>query len=124
MDPVVQGSYCRAGFANDHPPFEICLSFGIRLLLCKEVGFGDVSSPLPPQFPRCESGLGIHTEQALWIFFLIVLLFICAYNAWVVSPPCPHPPCGFFKELCGAGHRWLMPIILATQEAEIRRIVV
>jgi hypothetical protein len=27
------------------------------------------------------------------VFFLnfIVLLFICAYKAWVISPPCPHP---------------------------------
>jgi hypothetical protein len=28
-------------------------------------------------------------------FFLfltfIVLLFICTYNTWVISPPCPHP---------------------------------
>jgi hypothetical protein len=24
-------------------------------------------------------------------FFSIVLLFICAYNAWVISPPCPLP---------------------------------
>jgi hypothetical protein len=24
-------------------------------------------------------------------FFKIVLLFIRAYNAWVISPPCPHP---------------------------------
>jgi hypothetical protein len=23
--------------------------------------------------------------------FFIVLLFICAYKAWVISPPCPHP---------------------------------
>jgi hypothetical protein len=23
-------------------------------------------------------------------FFFIVLLFICAYKAWVISPPCPH----------------------------------
>jgi hypothetical protein len=23
-------------------------------------------------------------------FFFIVLLFICAYKAWVNSPPCPH----------------------------------
>jgi hypothetical protein len=23
--------------------------------------------------------------------FLIFLLFICAYDAWVISPPCPHP---------------------------------
>jgi hypothetical protein len=34
----------------------------------------------------------------LFIYFLfkifkifIVLLFICAYNAWVISPSCPHP---------------------------------
>jgi hypothetical protein len=24
-------------------------------------------------------------------FCFIVLLFICAYKAWVISPPCPHP---------------------------------
>jgi hypothetical protein len=22
--------------------------------------------------------------------FFIILLFICAYNTWVISPPCPH----------------------------------
>jgi hypothetical protein len=25
------------------------------------------------------------------IIFLIVLLFICKYKVWVISPPCPHP---------------------------------
>jgi hypothetical protein len=25
------------------------------------------------------------------IFIFIVLLFICAYKAWVISPFCPHP---------------------------------
>jgi hypothetical protein len=24
-------------------------------------------------------------------FFLTVLLFICAYKTWVISPPCPSP---------------------------------
>jgi hypothetical protein len=24
------------------------------------------------------------------LFFFIILLFICAYKAWVISPPCPH----------------------------------
>jgi hypothetical protein len=24
-------------------------------------------------------------------FFSFLLLFICAYKAWVISPPCPHP---------------------------------
>jgi hypothetical protein len=23
--------------------------------------------------------------------FFFLLLFICAYKAWVISPPCPHP---------------------------------
>jgi hypothetical protein len=23
-------------------------------------------------------------------FFIIVLLFVCAYNAWVISSPCPY----------------------------------
>jgi hypothetical protein len=27
----------------------------------------------------------------LFIIIIIVLLFICAYKAWVISPPCPHP---------------------------------
>jgi hypothetical protein len=28
------------------------------------------------------------------LFFLIFILFICAYNVWVISPPFPHPlPC-------------------------------
>jgi hypothetical protein len=25
------------------------------------------------------------------IYFLKILLFICAYKAWVISSPCPHP---------------------------------
>jgi hypothetical protein len=24
-------------------------------------------------------------------FFIFLLLFICAYKAWFISPPCPHP---------------------------------
>jgi hypothetical protein len=28
------------------------------------------------------------------------------------------------KERLGAGHQWLMPVILATQEAKIRRIMI
>jgi hypothetical protein len=27
----------------------------------------------------------------IYIYFFIVLLFICAYNTWVISPRCPHP---------------------------------
>jgi hypothetical protein len=30
-----------------------------------------------------------HTAQTPSSFLL--LLFICAYKAWVISPPCPHP---------------------------------
>jgi hypothetical protein len=26
-----------------------------------------------------------------FFFFFFFLLFICAYKAWVISPPCPHP---------------------------------
>jgi hypothetical protein len=26
-----------------------------------------------------------------WFFFLFLLLFICAYKTWFISPPCPHP---------------------------------
>jgi hypothetical protein len=27
----------------------------------------------------------------LLFFFLFILLFICAYKAWFISPTCPHP---------------------------------
>jgi hypothetical protein len=30
-------------------------------------------------------------QTSISFFFFIVLLFICAYKAWVISPPCPHP---------------------------------
>jgi hypothetical protein len=33
----------------------------------------------------------------LVLFFLIVLLFICAFKAWVISPSCPHPLLLVFK---------------------------
>jgi hypothetical protein len=34
-----------------------------------------------------------HFVQSLIYLFLFFycLLFICAYKAWVISPPCPHP---------------------------------
>jgi hypothetical protein len=35
------------------------------------------------------SNLAILGHQNKFFFFL--LLFICAYKAWVISPPCPHP---------------------------------
>jgi hypothetical protein len=40
-----------------------------------------------------------HCKASIWkplpflpFFFIIVLLFICAYKAWVIYPPCPQPP--------------------------------
>jgi hypothetical protein len=33
----------------------------------------------------------IRMKIASGFFFFIVLFFICAYNAWVISLPCPHP---------------------------------
>jgi hypothetical protein len=30
--------------------------------------------------------------------FFLILLFICAYKAWVISPPCPHPKKNLFKQ--------------------------
>jgi hypothetical protein len=26
-----------------------------------------------------------------FLIFFFLLLFICAYRAWFISPPCPHP---------------------------------
>jgi hypothetical protein len=42
----------------------------------------------------CESVYNKFTCTPMFIFiflFFIFLLFICAYKAWVISPPCPHP---------------------------------
>jgi hypothetical protein len=30
-------------------------------------------------------------EIFIFLNFFVVLLFICAYNTWVISPTCPHP---------------------------------
>jgi hypothetical protein len=32
-----------------------------------------------------------HSTSPFFFNFFIVLLFICAYKAWVISPPCSHP---------------------------------
>jgi hypothetical protein len=52
-----------------------------------------VSSPLfrAEQSPvPCPQYVPLSAHLADLFFFL--LLFICAYKAWVISPPCPHPP--------------------------------
>jgi hypothetical protein len=41
-----------------------------------------------------------------------------------VQRPCGGNPLGEFESSAGAKHQWLMPVIVATQEAEIRRIAV
>jgi hypothetical protein len=33
----------------------------------------------------------VNLSRTFFFYFLIGLLFICAYKAWVISPPCPHP---------------------------------
>jgi hypothetical protein len=32
-----------------------------------------------------------HPAEMSLFFFLFLLLFICAYKAWFISLPCPHP---------------------------------
>jgi hypothetical protein len=32
----------------------------------------------------------METPYITILFYFIFILFICAYNAWVISPPCPH----------------------------------
>jgi hypothetical protein len=32
-----------------------------------------------------------HFPFFFFSFFIFLLLFICAYKAWFISPPCPHP---------------------------------
>jgi hypothetical protein len=53
---------------------------------------------LPPQGciskQNCSKVLTSFTQVPAWdqsYSFFFLLLFICAYKAWVISPPCPHP---------------------------------
>jgi hypothetical protein len=40
----------------------------------------------------------------IYLFFIFLLLFIGAYKAWFISPPCPHPlPCFFFNSNASVG---------------------
>jgi hypothetical protein len=42
--------------------------------------------------PNAFSALAIDLPtKHIYIFFIFLLLFICAYKAWFISPPCPHP---------------------------------
>jgi hypothetical protein len=43
-----------------------------------------------------------------------VLINITVFLFWII----------FLRFITRAGHRWLTPVIIATQEAEIRRIMV
>jgi hypothetical protein len=36
-----------------------------------------------------------HKEISLFFFFIFLLLFICAYKAWFISPPCPRLVCTY-----------------------------
>jgi hypothetical protein len=43
-----------------------------------------------PKYCFCEETKQINLF--FWFFLIFIfLLFICEYNAWVISPPCPHP---------------------------------
>jgi hypothetical protein len=61
-----------------------------QLLL--SVSFVDVSCTWPPNIPQ---DLGLFSRYLLFffwhIFIFLFLLFICAYNVWVISPPFPLP---------------------------------
>jgi hypothetical protein len=45
-------------------------------------------------------------------------------NGIIISPTWVDDAKKFFRMLVSARHQWLTPVILATQEAEIRRITV
>jgi hypothetical protein len=38
-----------------------------------------------------EEHSGSHHQSRKNLDLFLLLLFICAYKAWVISPPCPHP---------------------------------
>jgi hypothetical protein len=47
------------------------------------------------QFLKCKCFKNIimfhFNSFSFFIIYIYFLLFICAYKAWVISPPCPHP---------------------------------
>jgi hypothetical protein len=58
---------------------------------------GDYQIVMPTEQGLCESCTrvyladGQYSQPSLFIGFFFLLLFICAYKACVISPPCPHP---------------------------------
>jgi hypothetical protein len=58
----------------------------------------------------CLLGALLH-RPALFIFLFLILLLICAYKAWVISPPAP----------TSSYLRWLSPATLASGDLEGRR---
>jgi hypothetical protein len=61
-------------------------------LMCEPVKRGHAESRGPvPWAGRwvVKVGLDLGLIVRLFFFIIIVLLFICAYKAWVISPPCP-----------------------------------
>jgi hypothetical protein len=75
------------------------------------------------------SHLPLKNKSAVLRFTM--LLYAGTKNFPVLSPTFRLPTASLVtlgrhlsKGSSGAGHQWLMPIILATQEAEIRKIVV
>jgi hypothetical protein len=61
----------------------------------------------------------LHPLTSLWWFTFSCDLYFLHWASlhWL-------PRVGCLKTRCLAGHRWFMPVILATQETEIRRIMV
>jgi hypothetical protein len=84
--------------------------FSIYLNVCTLVLYSPshAHSPLPPCLtrtnpqtwlvpPSCSPILFKKKKKSwhfclfIYLFIFIFLLFICAYSAWVISPPCPQP---------------------------------
>jgi hypothetical protein len=60
--------------------------------------------------------------------FTILMIFLPSYSATEASPSTPinyeHKRNSPTIKALAARHQWLMPVILATHEAEVRRITV
>jgi hypothetical protein len=71
---------------------------------------------------------------SFYLFFLLSFLHLHVYTVFGPPSPSPYPLLliNYFlvmrtlaqKEISTAGHQWLTPLILATQETEIRRTAV
>jgi hypothetical protein len=54
---------------------------------------------MPGEPETLSSNPSLTKNNSKYIHIFLILLFICAYKAWVISLPCPHPKIYFYKQV-------------------------